>query len=840
MSSTHSDGSKLVTNEFQPYQSWLSLPAEIGKPNFYQLLSIDPAEQDKEKISAAAARATTKVRSQKPGEHARLWMSVLDELKQAKECLLDESKRKAYDQQLASAGNSQPKTDKSKPAKKSEVQASPFAALYPPGMGANSPAPTATPSSTPPARSSAATSSPFATTSPAPLSPTRATPITAGPPPISLASPTPASAIPDDLAPRVAMPPIPNAMPTTPLMPPTQSASADSHTTAPPMPANGAAPNPAPLTPVAAAPTPVVASPMAPVFDPTLHWNDADQVPIETPSMPVGAMSAVAAQTAVPASQIPASTELPPEQAVEMARQRYEAIRRHSRNNMLKVAAFFLVLLVAAGGVIYAFKDKILGGDSDAIAQIDQQQDNTDKDSAPEKQDDAADLNSKTNDSEKQSDDQADDKKDQSSTNAEDDPDDEKMDKSDEEMKPDTDPETDPPTDPDKPDPKGTPTTPETTPTTTPDPTPPAGNPEDEKAAMRAQYAKLGTALTSAKQALYDRKLDEANKLIADAEELATTLEHKDMVARLKAVAEQIGIFWQTVSDECAKLQAMDEIQMSTTILAVVEANSEMLIYRYNGENKRQAVIELPAGLAMKIAERAWPDETVESRITRGAVYAIDAIGNPDNAERAREIWEEAELGGGMVRPLLTFLADDYDLVAELIEQVDIPEQADLDTAADEFKETYRKDMARTTATARTELAQKLIADAPGSATPALRYILYEQAADQAARGGDFPLAMQAIDEQAKWFKLDLMDTKLNLLESAVKYRLTPEASKELTRTVFELADAATKAKNLESADKLAKIGVAAALKSKDVELRARAVELSLEIEDLIKKSKTN
>jgi len=82
--------------EFNPYREWLGLEGG-GRPNFYELIGLASFEADALRIAAAAERATTRVRSFRPGSNARAWAELLDELRAAKECLCDPARKAEYD-----------------------------------------------------------------------------------------------------------------------------------------------------------------------------------------------------------------------------------------------------------------------------------------------------------------------------------------------------------------------------------------------------------------------------------------------------------------------------------------------------------------------------------------------------------------------------------------------------------------------------------------------------------------------------------------------------------------------------------------------------------------------
>jgi len=85
--------------EFNPYREWLGLE-DGGRPNFYELIGLASFEAEALRIAAAAERATTRVRSFRPGSNARLWAELLDEIRAAKECLCDPARKSEYDARL--------------------------------------------------------------------------------------------------------------------------------------------------------------------------------------------------------------------------------------------------------------------------------------------------------------------------------------------------------------------------------------------------------------------------------------------------------------------------------------------------------------------------------------------------------------------------------------------------------------------------------------------------------------------------------------------------------------------------------------------------------------------
>lgn len=92
-----------VPHQFNPYHEWLGLDQSLTAPNYFQLLGVDPDEEDAERLAAAASEALARVRRHRPGSHAKQWADLLDEITAAKVCLIDPRARRVYLRQLQSA-----------------------------------------------------------------------------------------------------------------------------------------------------------------------------------------------------------------------------------------------------------------------------------------------------------------------------------------------------------------------------------------------------------------------------------------------------------------------------------------------------------------------------------------------------------------------------------------------------------------------------------------------------------------------------------------------------------------------------------------------------------------
>jgi len=89
-----------VAEQFDPYRKWLGIPDQPQHPHHYQLLGLTLFEADPDVIENAANRQMTHIRSFQTGQYASHSQNLLNELAQAKICLLQPDAKASYDLQL--------------------------------------------------------------------------------------------------------------------------------------------------------------------------------------------------------------------------------------------------------------------------------------------------------------------------------------------------------------------------------------------------------------------------------------------------------------------------------------------------------------------------------------------------------------------------------------------------------------------------------------------------------------------------------------------------------------------------------------------------------------------
>jgi hypothetical protein len=152
---------------------------------------------------------------------------------------------------------------------------------------------------------------------------------------------------------------------------------------------------------------------------------------------------------------------------------------------------------------------------------------------------------------------------------------------------------------------------------------------------------------------------------------------------------------------------------------------------------------------------------------------------------------------------------------------VPVPDAAALETATRAVKELLKDDIeAAKTPPAKLDLAKSFLQkgiDTQGD--PAGQYVLFRMARESAAGLADASLAVQAIDEMARWFQIDPMAMKLETLSSIAKMTMPPGTQKAFADTALVVVDDAVAADSYDLAKQVIALGVPAARKARDADL---------------------
>jgi hypothetical protein len=168
---------------------------------------------------------------------------------------------------------------------------------------------------------------------------------------------------------------------------------------------------------------------------------------------------------------------------------------------------------------------------------------------------------------------------------------------------------------------------------------------------------------------------------------------------------------------------------------------------------------------------------------------------------------------------------------AEPVERRPVPDDAAQAKATALVQEIFGR-QPRQTAEERRTLAQKLLAQAQGTADDAAaRFVLLRLARDTAAGAGDLELSLEAVDAMAEGFQIDAAAMKVEAVETAARGAATAAQHKAAAEGALSLADEAMRRDDVETATRLDRIAVAAARKGRDGVLVNKAVAHGREVE---------
>lgn len=305
------------------------------------------------------------------------------------------------------------------------------------------------------------------------------------------------------------------------------------------------------------------------------------------------------------------------------------------------------------------------------------------------------------------------------------------------------------------------------------DTTMPAPNMTAPAAGPTGGVDQLAVLMKEARQQIIDRNVSGAQQLLAQAAPLVTSPKHQEKLNQLKQVADLNQQFWQAVSAQLTRLPADSELDVNGTLIRVVESDANRLVIRMNGENRRYTLDDIPAGLAKFLAEKRLPTQA-ETKKVIGAFLLLTPDGG---ADRAREELSTAFLPDEEINSMVAVLTDPYQLADDLIEQANIPTEADISAPAAAFQEQW---------SSRIQSAQRLddhakIGQEMAAAAMAMpngspqQFAGFRYALAESARGGDFATCSQIIQDWHTRFAIDQGEWHLKAMQLASGSSTSPK-----------------------------------------------------------------
>ncbi|MDA1017341.1 MAG: hypothetical protein O3A00_23150 [Planctomycetota bacterium] len=115
-----------MSEEFDPYYTWLAIPPKDQPPDHYRILGIETFESNTQVIDAAANRQLAYLQEMASGPHRKHAQKILNEVASARRCLLDAERKSKYDAKLQTL-----KAEAAKPAAPRAAAPAPSRATQP-------------------------------------------------------------------------------------------------------------------------------------------------------------------------------------------------------------------------------------------------------------------------------------------------------------------------------------------------------------------------------------------------------------------------------------------------------------------------------------------------------------------------------------------------------------------------------------------------------------------------------------------------------------------------------------------------------------------------------------
>lgn len=159
-----------------------------------------------------------------------------------------------------------------------------------------------------------------------------------------------------------------------------------------------------------------------------------------------------------------------------------------------------------------------------------------------------------------------------------------------------------------------------------------------------------GALLHAARRAMAGRNLEAARHHAEAGAEKARSEEEKAEAQRVLRLLGFLEQFWAAVRAEAGALKSGQELAVGEKRLMILEATSRGLIFRHEGELYSPSIEELPAPIAIALAQRRLGADGPVAHLCVGAFLAVDPKGD---RQQAREHWQQAGSTGQVLLPEL-------------------------------------------------------------------------------------------------------------------------------------------------------------------------------------------
>lgn len=168
--------------------------------------------------------------------------------------------------------------------------------------------------------------------------------------------------------------------------------------------------------------------------------------------------------------------------------------------------------------------------------------------------------------------------------------------------------------------------------------------------------------LTEIREQLRSGELNQAEVLILSAEPAAVSQQQQAQLARIKSILMLLKSYHQAVQDAASGLSAGQTLQIGSRLVAVVQADSQLIAVRVDGKNQTYPIGKLPLRLSIALAELSLSLDDPNALAIKAAHVSVSADTSPELLEKARK-WMQAAIDARVVpSDMMAFFEDDYRL----------------------------------------------------------------------------------------------------------------------------------------------------------------------------------
>ena len=242
-----------------------------------------------------------------------------------------------------------------------------------------------------------------------------------------------------------------------------------------------------------------------------------------------------------------------------------------------------------------------------------------------------------------------------------------------------------------------------------------------------------------------------------------------ELASAVEKMSDNLQGFWDQVIASGKENDGDIAIDNSgQRFITVVDTGDDYIIIRSSGENLRYRYLEMPAGLAMDLAESGEKEDVPTWNIQKATFYAVNRRVDLKYRDRALTCIALAEQDGHDLGYLRDYLKTDLEKIGSPASPVRLLDQDRLQSQIRDLKKEFElPSRLASLSPQECETVSKRMAsemDLLDQSENLKRNAMCEMIRQLAVQGGNVDLALESVEEQRVWAKFDVVDLKVETL----------------------------------------------------------------------------